>query len=303
MRERLRAAHYLLTAVSNDIMTIHTNTSAPLVSVCIPCYKGAVHLGAAIESVLSQTYTNFELIIIDDNSPDNTDEIVEGFSDPRIRYLKNQHNLGPEGNWNRCLSEARGIYFKLLPQDDLIAPTCLERQVTVLENDSEQQLALVFCARTILDARNRVVMTRGYRKKRDGVIPAATLISQCIRRGTNVIGEPGSVLFRRKSIEHAGQFDASIPYVLDVDYWVRLLRLGNAYYLAEPLASFRISIGSWSVRIGARQSLDYRLFINKLATDRHFATRGYDVMIGKVMSKVNSFLRSAFYRVLALHAA
>ncbi|MCK7579239.1 MAG: AAC(3) family N-acetyltransferase [Chromatiales bacterium] len=88
-------------------------TNAPLISVCIPTYRGAAHLPAAIDSVLEQTLSDFELVIIDDNSPDQTAEIVSAYSDSRIRYLRKSVNLGPEGNWNRCLAEARGTYFKL----------------------------------------------------------------------------------------------------------------------------------------------------------------------------------------------
>ena len=261
-----------------------------------------MHLGAAIASVLAQTWSDFELLIIDDNSPDYTDEVVASFSDPRIRYLKNPNNLGPEGNWNRCLDEARGRYFKLLPQDDLIAPTCLQQQVAVLEADREHKVALVFCARTILDAHNRTVMVRGYAKRRSGVVDARSLVRQCVRRGTNVIGEPGSVLFRRDSVARAGRFDASIPYVLDLDYWVRLLCIGDAYYVAEPLASFRVSVGSWSVRIGSRQSLEYQEFIRKVAADPRFTTSTPDIVRGRVMAKVNALLRAVLYRVLAMHA-
>ena len=91
----------------------------PLVSVCIPTYRGAVHLGAAIGSVLSQSFGDFELIIIDDHSPDDTAAVVAQHKDPRIRYIRNESNLGAQGNWNRCLSESRGKLFKLLPQDEL----------------------------------------------------------------------------------------------------------------------------------------------------------------------------------------
>lgn len=94
-----------------------TQSSNPLpcVSICVPTYRGAAYLANTIESVLAQTFTDFELVIIGDNSPDETRSVVARYSDPRIRYLKNQHNLGPEGNWNRCLQEARGRYFKLIP--------------------------------------------------------------------------------------------------------------------------------------------------------------------------------------------
>lgn len=277
-----------------------SNDSIPAVSVCIPCYRGAVHLAAAVESVLAQTYTDFELIVVDDNSPDDTAELMSTFTDPRIRFLVNPTNLGPDGNWNRCLELARGRYFKLLPQDDLLAPTCLAEQVDVLERDGPEAIALVFCARTILDARDRAIMTRGYPQRHSGAIAARTMIRQCVRRGTNVIGEPGGVMFRRSLARLAGKFDASIGYVLDLDYWVRLLLHGDAYYLARPLASFRVSGGSWSVRIGARQSVEYQRFIHKLMADPRYSATGLDVLRGKMMAKVNAVLRSVLYRFLAM---
>src|SRR5690242_10061173 len=141
---------------------------APSVSICIPTYRGTAHLGAAIDSVLAQTYRDFELLIIDDNSPDDTAHLVARYDDPRIRYLRNTSNLGPEGNWNRCLAEARGKYFKLLPHDDLLTPNCLERQVSVLEDDASERLAFVFCARRIIDSRGRWIGTRGYPRHSGG---------------------------------------------------------------------------------------------------------------------------------------
>ena len=79
----------------------------PLVSVCIPTYKGAAFLGAALDSVLHQTYPHFEIWVLDDNSPDNTASVVANYSDSRVRYMRNPNNLGPEGNWNRCLGMYR----------------------------------------------------------------------------------------------------------------------------------------------------------------------------------------------------
>lgn len=273
-------------------------TAAPTVSVCIPTYRGATHIGAAIESVLAQSYTDFELIVIDDNSPDDTAAIVQGYSDPRIRFLQNPGNLGPQGNWNRCLNEASGKYFKLLPQDDLLAPDCLAKQVAILDQDDAQRIALVYCARTIVDAQNRPLMVRGYSGGRTGIISAQNLIRHCLRRGTNLIGEPGSVLFRRQLANSVGLFDASIPYVLDLDYWFRLLLKGDSYYLPEALASFRVSRGSWSVAIGSKQSIDYRRFIGKIARDPDFSVRRIDILMGSIMAELNNYMRLVFYRFI-----
>jgi glycosyltransferase involved in cell wall biosynthesis len=273
-------------------------TAAPTVSVCIPTYRGATHIGAAIESVLAQSYTDFELIVIDDNSPDDTAAIVQGYLDPRIRFLQNPGNLGPQGNWNRCLNEACGKYFKLLPQDDLLAPDCLAKQVAILDQDDAQRIALVYCARTIVDAQDRPLMVRGYSGGHTGIVNAQNLIRHCLRRGTNLIGEPGSVLFRRQLANSVGLFDASIPYVLDLDYWFRLLLKGDSYYLPEALTSFRVSRGSWSVAIGSKQSIDYRRFIGKIASDPDFSVRRIDILMGSIMAELNNYMRLVFYRFI-----
>ena len=104
----------------------------PMVSVCIPTYRGASVLADTINSVLSQTYPHFELVIVNDNSPDNTDDIVASYNDPRIRYARNETNLGPQENWNKCLELAQGKYFKLLPDDGLLEADRLEKRVSLL---------------------------------------------------------------------------------------------------------------------------------------------------------------------------
>lgn len=272
-------------------------TSAPTISVCIPTYRGLPYLAEAIESVLAQYWTDFELLVIDDHSLDQTAAVVQAYADPRIRFLQNLANLGPQGNWNRCLQEARGRYIKLLPQDDTIAPDCLAQQLAVLERDTTHQIALVFCTRNIIDAHAMTLLRLGYGGRPSGVVAAKALLRHCVRRGTNLIGEPGGVLFRRQLALSVGAFDASIPYVLDLDYWFRLLRHGDAYYLAQPLASFRLSRGSWSVAIGARQSADFRRFLRHVATDPGYALRWFDIRCGTLMARLNNVLRLAIYRL------
>jgi len=272
----------------------------PTVSVCIPTYMGAELIGTAIESVLFQTFNDFELIIIDNNSTDGTETIVGKYNDPRIRFLRNDRNLGPEGNWNRCLTEARGRYFKLLPHDDLLSLNCLELQVAVLEADTEERIALVFCARTIIDSLGRSIMTRNYPRHRGGVISSRSAIRDSLQSGTNLIGEPGGVLFRKSLADKVGGFDASIGYVVDLDYWFRLLIRGDAYYLPEKLVSFRIAIGSWSDAIGNKQKDDFLRFIDKVASNPAFAIEKSIFITGKVMARVNNLLRLCLYKILQI---
>jgi glycosyltransferase involved in cell wall biosynthesis len=268
----------------------------PKVSVCIPSYRGAAHLGATIESVLAQSFHEFELVIIDDNSPDDIDIIVAGFNDPRIRYLKNQTNLGPEGNWNRCLKKACGQYFKLLPQDDLLYPDTLQRQIDVLDSDKEEQIAFVFGSRYIIDAKNQIIARRGYPGGVDGPIPSRKLVRNCVRFGTNLIGEPASVLMRKSVADKVGPFDGSIGYVIDIDYWTRLLAFGDGFYLGRPVSAFRISRGSWSLAIGRQQGEAFCQFINRLRAQPQWSIGILDMLAGHVMARSNNLMRLAFYR-------
>jgi glycosyltransferase involved in cell wall biosynthesis len=272
---------------------------SPAVSVCVPAYHGAAHIAATIESVLAQTYADFELVVVDDGSTDGTAAVVERYADPRIRLVRNPRRLGAQGNWNRCLELARGRYFKLLPQDDLLAPPCLARQVAALEGAGGERLALVFCARTIIDADGRALMTRGY-PGRGGAIPGRSVVRRCLRRGTNLVGEPGGVLLPLELARRAGAFDGSLGYVIDLDYWCRLLLHGDAFYQPETLASFRVSGGSWSVAIGWQQSRQVRSFVARIAADPAYGASRLDAAAGWLMAALNSVLRLFVYRLVRL---
>jgi glycosyltransferase involved in cell wall biosynthesis len=224
--------------------------------------------------------------------------VVAAYRDPRLRYVRSERNAGVEENWNRCLRFARGHYFKLLPHDDLIAPDCLAREVAVLEADREERVALVFCARRIIDSRSRALMTRRYPGSAGGVIPAQTAVRNCIRSGANLLGEPGGVLFRTALARRVGAFNATLGLLTDLDYWVRLLLHGDAYYLPERLASFRVSHGAWSVAIGAAQAAEFLAFIEKVRANPAFGLSAFDLARGRLMARLNTVAKLLFYRLV-----
>ena len=104
-----------------------------LVSVIMPSYNTADYIGDSIRSVLAQTYKNWELLIVDDCSKDNTDEVVASFADARIRYLKNERNSGAALSRNRALREAKGRWIAFLDSDDMWDAQKLERQLAFME--------------------------------------------------------------------------------------------------------------------------------------------------------------------------
>ena len=270
--------------------------ATPRISVCIPTYRGAATIGAAIDSVLAQTHQDFELLVIDDGSPDGTVDVVESRRDPRIRLLRNAVNLGPQGNWNRCLDEARGAFIKILPHDDLLYPECLARQIDRFDGDVGRALALTFCARDVIGPDDRVLLRRrGMPGAAAGPVTREEVIRSCLRHGTNVVGEPGAVLFRRDLATRIGGFDQRHPYVIDLEYWLRLLSLGRGDYIDEALVAFRVWRGSWSVAIGTRQSAEFKALMTDVQAEA-LAT-GWDRWRGRWMPTVNAVARQVFYRL------
>ena len=111
------------------------SSKQPKVSICIPTYGRADVLQHVIESVLKQTYSDFEVFISDDASPDNTADVVLGFKDRRIRYNRNDYNLGVRRNWNFIIKKAYGEYILKLDDDDYIHPEFIEKTVSLLDKN------------------------------------------------------------------------------------------------------------------------------------------------------------------------
>lgn len=271
----------------------------PLVTIVIPTYCGEKTIEESISSVLLQKLNDFELIVLDDASSDQTSEIVLGFNDSRIIYIRNKINQGPESNWNQGLSIARGKYFKLLPHDDVLHSECLLRQVGVLEEDKSERLALAFSARNVVDPDGRHIIRRGWPRKSSGIVSGSLVGRRCIRYGTNLLGEPGSVLFRLSLANKVGSFSSRFPYVTDLEYWLRLLLHGDAYYDAEPLATFRLSRESWSYSISKRQSDDFSAMANLfIDSGKVIDLNWVDRAGGKFMPGINARVRRLIYALL-----
>jgi len=152
------------------------NAAGPLVSICVPTYNGGEFLRDCLASIQAQTLGDFEVLIVDDDSQDDSYEIAAGFAsrDPRFLVHRNPNRLGLVGNWNRCLELSRGTWIKLVFQDDLIESHCLERLV---ESCGRHKRTFAFCDRNFLfddsvddatrDAfrRHQAMITEAYEKE------------------------------------------------------------------------------------------------------------------------------------------
>jgi len=268
----------------------------PRVSVSVPMYNGADHIGECIDSVLQQTFTDFELVLVDDASSDRTVEIARSFDDGRIRIIQNPQRLGAEGNWNAALEHSRGVYVKVLSHDDVIYPTCLEHQVAVLEADPE--LLWVTVRRDILDGDSRILVRDRGLKGLSGKLEAPGIFRVLIRSGTNIFGEGAAVLMRRDAAISAGGFDGRRGYVIDLDLWIRLLLEGPAFALDDTLAVFRVSAGQWSVSLARQQARQARELFAELRARPEVSVGRFDAAVGWFRAGITAWMRRLAYLVI-----
>lgn len=238
---------------------------SPLVSVLIPTYNYADYLTGAIESVLSQTFRDFELLVVDDASRDDTVCVLERYAkrDSRIRLEVNPRNLGLVGNWNRCLAMARGEYVKFLFADDLL----LERDAiaTMVERmRSDPTVSLVASARRVLREDSAAFDVWGHWT--DGeVLDGPSVVRRCMIDMINCVGEPSAVLFRRTQAKRG--FDTRYIQIVDLEMWFYLLGLGRFSYIGRPLCAFRQHARQQTEKAKRQQLhvLDWQLLIRDYA--------------------------------------
>ncbi len=259
----------------------------PYVTVTIPMYNNERFIQETIESILAQSFTDFELLIYDDHSSDSSYEIAASFTDPRIRLFRNPENLGPEGNWNKAISKVRGRYVKLVCGDDILFPQCLEKQVAVFDDPRSGGVSLVSSQRTIIDPEGKTLIKKvnfvdGGRKE------PVEVIRKMVRMGTNIIGEPVCGLYPAELIAKTSGYSALVPYTIDLDFWIQVLRHGDLFVIDEPLCAFRISDRSWSSRIGEQRYQQFLEFMVQAASDERHEVTDLDLFIGKINCAVQS---------------
>lgn len=227
-----------------------TVSEMPLVSVLIPAYR-VTFFQQALNSALSQTYKNIEIVVCDDSPNDDIENIVRNAmaADDRIVYARNGPVHGSLGNHLKCYSLAHGEFIKFLNDDDLLEPECIEKMLQVFKQ--QPLVTLVTSKRKRIDESGAdlsdIPATRLLSKHNcelEGVSCAKAMIALQI----NFIGEPSTVMFRKEDLAWVKPHFITFGGMLavgagDVAMWLNLLGRGNAYYISKPLSSFRIHVG------------------------------------------------------------
>lgn len=206
---------------------------SPFVSVILPTYNRSAELGKAMQSVLDQTYQNLELIVVSDGSTDETEQVVKGFTDPRVRYVRSEKNGGLAYARNLGIREAKYDLLAFHDDDDLWKAEKLQKQVDALIH-SDEKTGFCYCEMSyiMLDGQTVHIVPR---REISAVRKSGFLYPELLRR--NFIGGP-TLLIRRECLEKTGCFDENLAIFEDWDMVLRLSKHYNAVFVAEPLYDY-----------------------------------------------------------------
>ncbi|MEZ4878745.1 MAG: glycosyltransferase family 2 protein [Chitinophagales bacterium] len=215
-----------------------------MISVLMPAYNSETYIYSAIESVLNQSYDNFELIIVNDGSTDNTKDIILSFKDDRIKYFENEQNRGLTYTRNKLLSLSKGNYIAFLDSDDIAHQDRFKTQIHLIEN---QNYDFVAASSQYIDANNSKLNNKQiFNLNKDEILATMLYFNPIIT---------STVLFK-KSILHNLNFREAYPPCEDYDLWQRLLLNCKAIVIPQILVKYRIHNSNISTVMNKQSKLN-----------------------------------------------
>lgn len=199
----------------------------PEVSVIIPAYNAARHIGRAVQSVLAQTVRDIELIVIDDASNDETDAVAAAIGKENVKIIRHAANKGVAAARNSGIHAARGRFIAFLDSDDAWRPDKLEKQLALFAK-SPGNVICVYCGYSHFDSQTGIKMGEVHASGR-GRMDTNLLLENCITGGSS------TVLIPKAAFEHAGLFDETLRTCEDWDFWLRLAQHGEFDFPPENL--------------------------------------------------------------------
>lgn len=229
----------------------------PQVTVLMSVYNGQTYLREAVDSILNQTFCDFEFIIINDGSADGTADILQHYDDERIRLVDNEENIGLTRSLNKGLELARGEHIARMDGDDIALPDRLEKQVHLL--DEHLSVGLVSSSYIKINAAGEEIGFQKVRTTNDE-------IKKVLLR-SNSFCHPSS-MFRKKCIERVGAYREKLKVAQDYDLWLRIAEQFEVANIEEPLCKWRVRSDSISAAKRAQQASGHHL-ASLLAIQRH----------------------------------
>jgi len=209
--------------------------SLPQVSVIMSVYNGERYLEESIDSVLNQQFGDFEFLIYDDGSRDNTAEIVNSKKDTRIKFLRSEVNQGLFPALNKLIAAAKGKYIRLWSYDDVMKPHCLATEIEFYEHNP--QLGFCYCNRDEIDGQGRLMPPVETDATPAIVLPL--LATQLMFYWGCLPGNISVVMIKKETLQEMGGFDSNFYQTADFDLWVRISEKYSIGCIREPLVLIR----------------------------------------------------------------
>ena len=275
---------------------------ADLVSVVVPVFNGLPYLRELVASVLAQDYSPLEIVFSEGGSTDGSAEYLRTIVDPRVRIITAPEGSGAAGNWTHASQAATGDFIKLVCQDDLLTPDAVSRQVAAMQQHPTAVMAVA--RRDIIDARGGTVSkARGGQGLSRGLVAGADVIRACWLQGTNVVGEPVVVLFRRQALLDAMPWRDDNPLMLDITTYAAVAPHGDVWVDSASLGAFRVSSSSWSTRLAGVQHAQFKAWQDAYVAALPEAPTSSELRKAARGLAITSLMRRAAYRWLALKGA
>lgn len=243
-------------------------------SIVIPVFNGRAFLEECLESVQRMSPGPWECLVCDngskDGSADLADRWIDSRGDGRFRLVRFRSPLGMTPDWNRAVNEARGDWVRLLPCDDLLAPSALQSVHEIIH--ANEGVGMVLNGKKVINKYGKTIMLRF------GVPGGAVDVQRHRSRALagfigNELGDPGCVSFSKKSWDQLGGFDESFRYLPDLDMWLRLMQLVPTFHTGSIETGFRIHGSGLSVRNQWIAVAEYRRLRAKHCPDAKWPER------------------------------
>ena len=257
------------------------------------------YLPETIESVLNQTYKHIELIVSDDASTDGTTEYLSSLKDYRIKLVSPTKSLNAAEHWSFVSTFGKGDYIKLLCADDTLPKEAIARQVDIL--NSYSSVVAVASKRSVISASGRMLLKRHGLAKLSGEVDDIDFFRSSIRNGTNVLGEPGAVMFRMEGFKENLPWSNSIPYMLDFDFYCRAFLNSKIYADRNVGLNFRVHGSS----ISAKQKTNHVDQFNECLRLYNLTNGTYLKLslTDRILMKFNTRLKQNLRRMVFVYAA
>ena len=221
------------------------------VSIIIPTYNRATSLGTAIQSVLNQTYKDFEIIVVDDFSSDNTEKVVREFQDQRISFIRHPENRGSGCARNTGIDRAKGRFIAFQDSDDIWLPGKLMKQIEALSKACDE-VGVVYTGYIRKDSGVEKYFPESYVKEKQN-----NILRQLVRG--NIVGTPTAIV-KRECFEKAGLFDEELSNLEDWELWLRIAKDYLFIFIDEPLVIASLGYDSITRNLKTKTASLERIF-------------------------------------------